>query len=626
MKRKAFKILLSSSLFTLLLTTSCSVLEEYTSVIFKKETEDIVVEDTLSYEDVTMDYESDVILEEDAEFTGDVLDSIYYASDYEEEFADIEIVDTLAHYDSLEVVLQDRINRENSGEAIVEESDVMMNMIDDLADIPYFEQNKLESSSKSENIYNYPADYVPTFSDSVYSERIAKLRQQTTIELVYNKHVNSFIDVYAVRKREHTCKILGLADIYFPMFEQALDKYNMPLELKYLAVVESALNPRAGSHAGAKGLWQFMYATGKTYKLNVTTLVDDRMDPVKATEAACQHLLDLYKKYDDWFLALAAYNSGGGNVNKAIRRAGGLKNYWAIWPFLPRETRGYVPAFIAVNYVMNYSQEHNLYPTDPGIMADGVDSVTVHQPLHFDQLHEMLNIPMEDIKFFNPQYKASIIPANGKNPMSLRLPEKYIDDFIDNEKELYAFKTKKGIDREKLEEEMKKVSDRSVHIVKSGENLGSIAKKYRISVNQIKTWNNLKGTTIYPGQKLIVYSSGTAKVQNNSSKPASRSTEQSIHVVKSGENLSIIAKKYKCSVSDLKEWNNLKSTTLKVGQKLKVYPASADKNNKIVHTVKSGDNLWDISKKYGVSVEQIMRLNNLDKKAVLKIGQKLKIN
>lgn len=626
MKRKAFKILLSSSLFTLLLTTSCSVLEEYTSVIFKKETEDIVVEDTLSYEDVTMDYESDVILEEDTEFTGDVLDSIYYASDYEEEFSDVEIVDTLAHYDSLEVVLQDRINRENSGEAIVEESDVMMNMIDDLADIPYFEQNKLESSSKSENIYNYPADYVPTFSDSVYSERIAKLRQQTTIDLVYNKHVKSFIDVYAVRKREHTCKILGLADIYFPMFEQALDKYNMPLELKYLAVVESALNPRAGSHAGAKGLWQFMYATGKTYKLNVTTLVDDRMDPVKATEAACLHLLDLYKKYDDWFLALAAYNSGGGNVNKAIRRAGGLKNYWAIWPFLPRETRGYVPAFIAVNYVMNYSQEHNLYPTDPGIMADGVDSVTVHQPLHFDQLHEMLNIPMEDIKFFNPQYKASIIPANEKNPMSLRLPEKYIDDFIDNEKELYAFKTKKGIDREKLEEEMKKVSDRSVHIVKSGENLGSIAKKYRISVNQIKTWNNLKGTTIYPGQKLIVYSSGATKVQNNSSKPASRSTEQSIHVVKSGENLSIIAKKYKCSVSDLKEWNNLKSTTLKVGQKLKVYPDSADKNNKIVHTVKSGDNLWDISKKYGVSVEQIMRLNNLDKKAVLKIGQKLRIN
>jgi membrane-bound lytic murein transglycosylase D len=400
----------------------------------------------------------------------------------------------------------------------------------------------------------------------------------------------------------------------------------MPLEIKYLAVVESALNPRAGSHAGAKGLWQFMYGTGKVYKLNVTSLVDDRFDPIKATEAACQHLQDLYDSFGDWFLALAAYNSGAGNVNKAIRRAGGLKNYWAIWPFLPKETRGYVPAFIAVNYVMSYSQEHNVYPTDLGIMADGVDSVTVHQPLHFDQLHEMLNIPMEDIKFFNPQYKASIIPASTKTPMSLRLPEQYIGSFIDNEKELYAFKTKKGIDREKLEEEMKKVSDRSVHIVKSGENLGSIAKKYRISVNQLKTWNNLKSTMIHPGQKLIVYSSGAPMAQAGNSKPVTRSTEQSIHVVKSGENLSVIAKKYKCTVTDLKNWNNLKSTNLSIGQKLKVYPpaeGSSSSGGSVVHTVKSGDNLWDISRKYGVSVEQIRKLNGLNSKAVLKIGQKL---
>ena len=530
--------------------------------------------------------------------------------------------------DSLTLALQERIDSENSGEAIVEESDVMMGMIDELGDIPYFEQNKLESSSKSENIYNYPEGYVPVFADSVYAERIDQLRKQTTIDLVYNKHVKSFIDVYAVRKRDHTCRILGLADIYFPMFEQALDKYNIPLEIKYLAVVESALNPRAGSHAGAKGLWQFMYATGKTYKLNVTSLVDDRMDPVKATEAACQHLLDLYNEYDDWFLALAAYNSGAGNVNKAIRRAGGLKNYWAVWPFLPKETRGYVPAFIAVNYVMNYSQEHNLYPTDPGIMADGVDSVTVHAPLHFDQLNEMLNIPMEDIKFFNPQYKASIIPANAKNPMSLRLPEKYIDSFIVHEKELYNFVTKKGIDKKKLEEEMKKVSDRSVHIVKSGENLGSIAKKYRVSVNQLKTWNRLKGTTIYPGQKLIVYSSGAPMAQAGNSNPVERSTEQKIHTVKSGENLSVIAKKYRCTVTELKKWNNLKSNTLQIGQKLKVYPpanGSSSSSGKIVHTVKSGDNLWDISRKYGVSVEQIRKLNGLSSKAVLKVGQKLVI-
>ena len=528
--------------------------------------------------------------------------------------------------DSLTLALQERIDSENSGEAIVEESDVMMEMIEELADIPYFEQNKLESSSRSENIYDYPEGYVPTFADSVYAERIDHLRSQTPIELVYNKHVKSFIDVYAVNKRDHTCRILGLADIYFPMFEQALDKYNMPLEIKYLAVVESALNPRAGSHVGAKGLWQFMYATGKTYKLNVTSLVDDRYDPIKSTEAACQHLMDLYKKYDDWFLALAAYNSGAGNVNKAIRRAGGLKNYWAVWPFLPKETRGYVPAFIAVNYVMNYSQEHNLYPTDPGIIADGVDSVTVHEPLHFEQLNEMLNIPMEDIKFFNPQYIKQIIPANKKTPMSLRLPEKYIDSFIVHEKELYNFKTKRGIDKAKLEEEMKKVSDRSVHIVKSGENLGSIAKRYRVSVNQLKTWNRLKGTTIYPGQKLIVYSSGAPMAQAGNSQPVERSTELKTHTVKSGENLSLIAKKYKCTVTDLKRWNNLKSNTLQIGQKLKVYPpAENNSNTTVTHTVKSGDNLWDISRKYGVTVEQIRKLNGLNSNAVLKVGQKLKI-
>ena len=635
MKRLAYQSFLIVLFCIFISTSSCKVVEKYTTTFFNRETEKTATESTAASDYSKEDNET--VAEAAAKQNNAASSDNVIFYDEDNIYSETIIAETDDYVsDSLEMALQERIDSENSGEAIVEESETMMEMIDELQDIKYFEANKLESSSKSENIYNYPADYVPSFPDSVYAERIAKLRSQTTMELVYNKHVKSFIDVYAVRKRDHTCKILGLADIYFPMFEQALDKYDMPLEIKYLAVVESALNPRAGSHAGAKGLWQFMYGTGKVYKLNVTSLVDDRFDPVKATEAACQHLQDLYESFGDWFLALAAYNSGAGNVNKAIRRAGGLKNYWAVWPFLPKETRGYVPAFIAVNYVMNYSQEHNLYPTDPGIMADGVDSVTVHEPLHFDQLHEMLNIPMEDIKFFNPQYKADIIPANEKTPMSLRLPEKYINSFIDNEKELYTFKTKKGIDREKLEEEMKKVSDRSVHIVKSGESLGSIAKKYRISINQLKTWNNLKSTTIYPGQKLIVYSSGAPMAQAGNDKPVMRSTEQTTHIVKSGENLSIIAKKYQCSVTDLKEWNNLKSTTLSVGQKLKVYPPAEEKTANVstttsggyvIYTVKSGDNLWDIAKKFdGVTVEQIRTLNNLDKNAVLKVGQKLKIS
>lgn len=634
MKKHIRRFCLISSL-SLLMMTSCETISNFVKNSGNhNENEEETVSAAVSYETDETEYSSyedslpeDFSFDESEVFVSDTVD-VEYQVEYQS--ADPKV------QDSLEVALQERIDSENSGEAIVEKSDVVMDMIDDLEDIHYFEENKLESSSKSENIYNYPENYVPVFPDSVYADRIRELSEQTTIDLVFNKHVKSFIDVYAVRKREHTSRILGLADIYFPMIEEKLDKYNMPLEIKYLAVVESALNPTAGSHAGAKGLWQFMYGTGKVYKLNVTSLVDDRFDPIKATEAACQHLQDLYDTFGDWFLALAAYNSGAGNVNKAIRRAGGLKNYWAIWPFLPAETRGYVPAFIAVNYVMSYSQEHNIYPKDPGIIIDGVDSVTVHEPLHFEQINEMLGVPMSDLKFFNPQYKANIIPAKASNPMSLRLPEIYIDSFIVHEKELYSFKTKRGIDKEKLEEEMKKVSDRSVHIVRSGENLGSIAQKYRISVKQLKTWNKLKSNTIYPGQKLIVYSSGAPMAQAGNSNPVERSTEQTIHVVKSGENLSVIAQKYKCSVTELKKWNGLKSNTLQVGQKLKVYPpasasttaepATSTSNGYEIYTVKSGDNLWDIAKKFnGVTVEQIRNLNNLDKNAVLKVGQKLKI-
>ena len=534
--------------------------------------------------------------------------------------------------DSIQMQIQQMFDDENSGVGIVDESVELLEQIDTLQVIPYFE-------GSIENTCNYPPGYIPSFPDSIYAKRIEDLNRNTTIELVYNKHVKSFIDVYAVQKRSKTERILGLADVYFPLFEQTLDKYNMPLELKYLAVVESALNPTAGSWAGAKGLWQFMYATGKQYGLNSTTLVDDRYDPLKATDAACRHLRDLYNQFGDWFLALAAYNSGAGNVNKAIRRAGGIKNYWAIWPYLPRETRGYVPAFIAVNYIMNYAPEHNICPLDPGIIKDGIDTVTVHDVLHFDQLNEMLGVPMTDLKFFNPQYKADIIPATNKTPYLLQLPEQYVGPYIDNEKELYTFKTKSGIDKEKLQERMKEISDRSVHIVKKGETLSQIARKYHVSVNQLKKWNNLKSDNLSIGQKLIVYSSGAPMAQAGNDKPVERSTTETIHTVKSGETLGKIAQKYKCSVTDLKRWNNLKSTTIKVGQKLKVYPPenqsvttnnSSNNNNSssssgtTTYTVKSGDSLWSIAKKYNVTVDHIKRLNNL-KSNDIKVGQKLKL-
>ncbi len=489
-------------------------------------------------------------------------------------------------------------------------------------DTTRFSLNKETGTNGNTSILNTP--------DSVFEKRIEALNLQTPIELTYNKEVKAFINLYATKKRELTSKLLGLSEIYFPMIEEILDRYNMPLELKYLAVVESALNPRAGSRMGAKGLWQFMYGTGKVYGLKVNSMVDDRYDPYKSTVAACEHLQDLYDIYGSWSLALAAYNSGAGNVNKAIRRAGGTKNYWAVWPFLPRETRGYVPAFIAVNYIMNYAAEHNIYPLKPGMFFYDIDTVTVHDVLAFDQLNELLHIPMEEIKFLNPQYKQGIIPAVKGKKYTLRLPRRYIADFMNNEQALYNYKTRKGLEREKLLAEIEKAKQRNIHIVRSGESLGKIAKRYHVYVSQLKKWNHLRSNTIYPGQKLVLFSSAGWTVSRKT--PVKRSTKKSYHYVKKGENLGLIAKKYKCSITDLKEWNGLKSNKIFPGQKLYVYKpdskskATVKKGKFIYHIVQKGDTLWDIAKEYdGVTVEQIKKLNHIRNTHHLKPGQKIKI-
>lgn len=512
----------------------------------------------------------------------------------------------------------------------IEDNSQIIEMLDSLTQINYFGDYKFITDTSILNVYNYSRDLVPVFPDSVIKARIELLNGETPFELTYNKNVKNYINLYAIKKRKLTSKMLGLAEVYFPLFEEQLDKYNIPLELKYLAIVESALNPRAGSRAGAKGLWQFMYGTGKVYGLKVTSLIDERYDPLKATVAACEHLRDLYNIYGNWSLALAAYNSGAGNVNKALRRSGNVKSYWAIWPFLPRETRGYVPAFIAVNYVMNYSTEHNLYPIDPGILFNEIDTIKVKDVLSFDQISEMLGVPYEDVKFLNPQYKKQIIPPSNGNEYFLRLPKKYIGNFIDNETALYNYKTKKGIERDKLLAQIEKAKSRNIHIVRSGENLGVIAKRYRCYISQLKRWNKLRGNTIYPGQKLIVYGSAYSSGKRKSSKaPVKRSTKGSTHIVKYGENLGLIAKKYNCSATDLKEWNNLRSSKIFPKQKLIVYKpvSSSTKSGKYVyHTIRKGDTLWDIAKEYdGVTVDQIKHLNDIRNYRRLKPGQKIKI-
>ncbi|PID93567.1 MAG: lytic transglycosylase [Bacteroidetes bacterium] len=468
------------------------------------------------------------------------------------------------------------------------------------------------------------------FHDTIVSSRIERLNAETPIDLVFNRDVQKFIRVYVEKKPMLTSRILGLADLYFPLFEEVLDRYDMPLELKYLAVVESALNPTAGSRAGAKGLWQFMYGTGKVYGLKVSSYVDDRFDPYKATVAACEHLTDLYDMYGNWSLALAAYNSGAGNVNRAIRKAGGVRNYWVIQPFLPRETRGYVPAFIAVNYVMNYASAYEIYPEKSFFNFSQVDTVTVRDVLAFEQLHEVLGIPMEALSFLNPAYKLKVIPATGGKNYLLRLPQLYMGDFLNNEQAIYNYKTAKGLEREKMLAQIKKAQERTVHVVRSGENLGLIARKYHCSVNNIKRWNRLKGTMIRPGQRLIVYPRGAyypAAPSTTRTSSTAKSTNGS-YVVKRGDNLGKIAAANGVSIAQLKAWNNLRGNTIHPGERLVVAaPSSKGKGSGkfAYYTVESGDTLWEIAQKYNVTVRQIRDWNNIRNAHRLTPGQKLKI-
>jgi membrane-bound lytic murein transglycosylase D len=572
--------------------------------------------------------------------------------------------------DSLLIKGNELINDAEQADKILNES-ITIGMLDSLSDIPYFQDYYFNTDTALLNIYNFPIGHVPTYPDSVYRNRIAKLDLETPLDLTYNETVKGFIELYAVRKRMLTSKILGLKEIYFPLFEEYLDKYDIPLEMKYLAVVESALNPVAGSRAGAKGLWQFMYYTGKLYGLKQTSLVDDRFDPDLATDAACRHMKDLYAMFGDWNLVMAAYNSGAGNVKKAMRRAGGVKDYWAIWPFLPRETRGYVPAFIAVNYVMSYAPEHNLYPLDPGILYGGIDTINITQPLSFDQVSEFLNISMEELQFLNPIFKTNLIPAYNGKTYSMRLPKDVALKFAANEQAIYNFKSKSGLEKEKLVAEIKKATDKQYHTVRSGESLGLIAKKYNVSVKQLQQWNNMKGTMIHPGQKLVVIPSGgsyasasssssskttasaTTKTTQAAEQPSPEGTAKSAseyHYVKSGENLAMIAKQHGCTVDEIKKWNNLKNNTIYPKQKLKVSgsggsteevaiastasPKSSSTQTKTgsgssqysYYTVKKGDTLWDIAQQYkGVSVDDIKKWNNLSN-SKLQVGQKLKIN
>ncbi len=351
------------------------------------------------------------------------------------------------------------------------------------------------------------------YPDSVYQRRLAQLPHE--VNMPYNPAVRSFINRYTERGRKQVEYMVGLGNkYYFPMFEDILAKYNVPLEFKYLAVIESALRTTAVSHAGAAGLWQFMPSTGKMYGLEVNTLVDERLDPVKATHAAARYLQDLYRIYKDWHLAIAAYNCGPGNINRAIRRAGGKRDYWSISPFLPAETRSYVPIFIAANYVMTYYAAHNLCPAEIN-MPTYTDTVRINQRVHFTDITQILNISVEELRVLNPQYRRDIIPGSAEKQYSLSLPNNYAGKFDAKRKLIYAEATRQDSirrasgnvsDEELTSSSQQQSSQRKIyHKVKSGESLGLIAQRNRVTVTQLKKWNNLRSNSIHPGQRLIIY-------------------------------------------------------------------------------------------------------------------------
>ena len=414
--------------------------------------------------------------------------------------------------------------------------------------------------------------YVPELPDTIYSDRLSRL--PNIIYLPYNEQIKAYILAYVSKRSRLLQYVLGMANFYFPMIEQILDQYGLPLELKYLAVVESALNPTAVSRAGATGIWQFMLTTGKVYGLEINSLVDERRDPVKATHAACRYFKDMYQLYGDWNLVMASYNCGPGNVNKAIRRSGGKTDFWQIYPNLPRETRNYVPLFIAANYAMNYYCEHNICPMQADFPAY-VDTVMVTEMAHLAQLSEILNIPIEQLRALNPQFRCDIVPGNQK-PFAINLPLQATSQFIVLQDTIFKHRSEElfpgGKSTAALEIAASSVPSGNAitHLVKSGETLGHIANKYKVKVNDIMKWNDLRSTNLSIGKRLKIYSGKSQPVSAQNKQSANATITASTYEVKAGDSLYSIAKKTGATVEALKAHNNLSTINLKIGQLLKI--------------------------------------------------------
>lgn len=431
----------------------------------------------------------------------------------------------------------------------------------------------------------YTEDDRPSFSDSVYTKRLNSLNETTPIDIVANADMIRVVKYFASKRRKFTAVCIGRSKLFFPMYEEYLDKYNMPFELKYLSVIESGLRPTVKSRVGACGLWQFMYRTGRMFGLENDSYIDERMDPEKATDAACRYLKYLYGMYGDWSIALAAYNAGPGNVNKAIRRSGGQMNYWSLRPYLPKETQMYVPNFIAMMYMMNFYAEHNILPKEAKVYQHEVDTVCLTQVVRISHLDSLLSISEEDFRYLNPTYKTDIIPQTAPH-QCITLPLEKIGLFLDLEDSIYNYENT----LDSLNMSFVALEKKKKHQVKPGETMAQIAANYDVTVQDIKGWNGMRSSTVYPGQYLTIM---------------------------------LTEKKYieKSQANHVKKPSSSSSSTSSSSSKINY---SYDGQYKY-YTLKNGESLWTVSQKLGIPFGQIQELNkDLDPKR-MQPGDKIRI-
>lgn len=527
--------------------------------------------------------------------------------------------------------------------------------------------NDISDDIKNINIDEKVDFELPT---ELLKERLAAMDAKSPFNIEYNPGLENIIKSFLKNRKKSFGRLMAISEYYFPMFEEALAKQNVPLEIKYLAVVESALNPKAVSRMGATGLWQFMYQTGKQYNLTIDSYVDERSDPLKSSEAAAQYMTNMYAIFGDWDLVLASYNSGPGNVAKAIRRSGGQQNYWNIRKNLPKETQGYVPAFLATMYIYEYHKEHGIVPNRAAIKHFTTDTIRIKKQMSFQQISDLLDVPVAQLQLLNPSYKLNVVPFYHNQAHFLRLPMDKIAVFASNEDKIYAY-TQREVDLRERPFQVTKaivVTDTlnytqqritlpktKYYTVRRGDNLGEIANKYDVTIADIKKWNKLKSNTVARGKNLkIITSESVVQTVRKATKSDNATSEMkadnkqiavsetktakddrgnkniktdtissntaAFYIVQKGDNLSSIAKKNNVSVEEIKEWNHLSGTSIQLGTSLQVAKneavaneqlASAPKMENVEYIVKKGDNLGVIAKKFGSSLDDLKQWNNL---------------